>query len=92
MEFWCRVIAGYSFMKHAPIKRVKNITIPTYIMNGTDDNFIPHHMSQALFDNCGAKVKAHWTIEGGIHNDTNFRYRNADFKTNIEKFFADCDL
>lgn len=89
VECWCKILARYGFSKNSPIKSVKRSVLPTLIIHGTADNFVPYSMGEKLFENCTAKNKAFLAIEGGGHDDCNHRWSNPQFEEKVKKFCED---
>ena len=48
-SLWCQVILGFSFKTASPIQYAKNIKVPTLIIHGLKDMFVPHPMSDDLY-------------------------------------------
>lgn len=48
-SLWCRLILGFSFKSGSPIKTAARIKVPTLIIHGLKDMFVPHPMSDDLF-------------------------------------------
>lgn len=48
-SLWCRIILGFSFKTASPINTASQITVPTLIIHGLKDMFVPHPMSDDLY-------------------------------------------
>lgn len=48
-SLWCRWILGFSFKQASPIESAHRIQVPTLIIHGLKDMFVPHPMSDDLF-------------------------------------------
>ena len=48
-SLWCRLILGFSFKTASPIRYAAKITVPTLIIHGLKDMFVPHPMSDDLY-------------------------------------------
>jgi hypothetical protein len=49
-SLWCKIILGFSFKKGSPIEYAAQIKVPTLIIHGLKDIFVPHPMSNDLYD------------------------------------------
>ncbi len=49
-SLWCKMILGFSFKKGSPIEYASQIKVPTLIIHGLKDMFVPHPMSNDLYD------------------------------------------
>lgn len=50
-------------------KNIAQISIPTYLIHGTNDLVVPYHHGQKLFEKSGSSTKKLYTIEGALHNN-----------------------
>ena len=51
------------------IENIKTISLPTFLIHGTDDDLIPFEHGQRLFELSKAEKKEFYPIQGGNHND-----------------------
>ena len=51
---------------NSPLEAMKRCKIPVIFIHGDDDAFVPHEMSQRLYDACTSKKKL-VTIKGAGH-------------------------
>ncbi len=50
-------------------ENIAQITMPTYIIHGTNDMIVPYNQGQKLFKKSGSGTKKIYTIEGALHNN-----------------------
>jgi uncharacterized protein len=48
-SLWCKMILGFSFKTGSPIEYASQIKVPTLIIHGLKDMFVPHPMSNDLY-------------------------------------------
>jgi uncharacterized protein len=48
-SMWCKLFLGFSFKTASPIQYASKIKIPTLIIHGLQDMFVPHPMSNDLY-------------------------------------------
>lgn len=63
---------NFDFKKCSPIEAVKVSKTPTLFIHGADDDFVPYHMMQPLYDNCAAPDKQMLTVPGSFHANAAF--------------------
>lgn len=49
-EFWCRVLAGFTFKKASPLSIMEAIEAPVLLIHGEEDTLVPAEMSRELFE------------------------------------------
>ncbi len=49
-EFWCRVLAGFSFAQASPLNVMEKIQTPVLLIHGEEDALVPAEMSRELFE------------------------------------------
>ncbi|NTW96172.1 MAG: alpha/beta hydrolase [Erysipelotrichaceae bacterium] len=49
-SLWCKMILGFSFKEASPIEYASLIQVPTLIIHGLKDMFVPHPMSNDLYE------------------------------------------
>ncbi len=82
---------NFDFKKCAPIDAVKKSETPTLFIHGGDDDFVPYHMMQPLFESCAAPDKQMLTVPGAFHANSAFTDNELYWKTVIEfigKYFS----
>lgn len=52
-----RLFGRFSLEENSPLKAVKNSKVPVIFFHGDGDDFIPHEMSQRLFEECVSQKK-----------------------------------
>lgn len=62
---------NFDFKKCAPIEAVKKSKTPTLFIHGEDDDFVPYHMMQPLYESCAADKKM-LTVPGSFHANAVF--------------------
>lgn len=50
-------------------QNIQQITMPTYIIHGTEDGIVPYKHGEILYEKSGSGSKKFYTINGGFHND-----------------------
>ncbi|QHI34973.1 2-succinyl-6-hydroxy-2,4-cyclohexadiene-1-carboxylate synthase [Kordia antarctica] len=50
-------------------QNIAQITLPTYIIHGTNDVIIPYKHGQKLYEKSGSNTKKFYTIKDGFHNN-----------------------
>lgn len=51
----------------APLKKIKDTSLPMLFIHGTKDKLIPLSMMEKLYDNCGSKAKEKYIVVGAGH-------------------------
>lgn len=62
-----RLKQGYSMYDADILPLIAKSTLPTLIMHGRDDTFVPCELGQKLYDACGAADKRIYIAEGATH-------------------------
>lgn len=62
-----RIYGGFDIEEASPIEAVKNTKIPTLIIHGGADSFVPAEMSKRIFENCDAQIKHRLVIPSADH-------------------------
>lgn len=78
---------NFDFKKCAPIEAVKKSKTPTLFIHGADDDFVPYHMMQPLYDSCSASDKQMLTVPGSFHANAAFANNELYWNT-VEEFTA----
>ena len=63
------------------IENVSQISVPTYIIHGTDDYLIPFEQGQRLFELSKTDTKRFFPIQGGDHNDLSSAFDGPYFSS-----------
>ena len=69
-NFFNRVISGYDFKDASPIDAVKNVSVPMIFIHGANDDFVPTHMVNELFEACSSGHKELLIVEGAAHAES----------------------
>lgn len=77
----CKLRAGYSFGQCSVLKAVKHIKIPVLFIHGTEDTFVPPHLTPKMYELCKSKYKFLYMCEGATHCYSAFH----DFDTYVRK-------
>lgn len=78
---------NFDFKECAPIEAVKKSKIPTLFIHGEDDDFVPYHMMQPLYESCAAADKQMLTVHGSFHANAVFIDNELYWKT-VNEFTA----
>lgn len=78
---------NFDFKECAPINAVKRSKTPTLFIHGADDDFVPYHMMQPLYDSCNAPDKQMLTVPGAFHANSAFA-GNALYWDTVDGFIA----
>ncbi|EDP96470.1 alpha/beta fold hydrolase [Kordia algicida OT-1] len=68
-QFWflpLKWLLKYPFQND---KNIKEISMPTHIIHGTDDEVVPYSHGQKLYKKSGSNFKKCYTIKEGLHNN-----------------------
>ncbi len=69
-NFFNRVISGYDFRDASPLEAVKNIRVPMIFIHGGNDDFVPTHMVNELYNACSSEHKELLIVEGAAHAES----------------------
>lgn len=61
------ILMGYKLHDPTALTAVARATVPTFIIHGSDDKFVPTWMSEKLIEACASELKEHWIVEGAQH-------------------------
>lgn len=78
---------NFDFRKCAPIEAIKKSKTPTLFIHGEDDDFVPYHMMQPLYDSCAAPDKQMLSVPGSFHANAVFANNELYWGT-VEQFIA----
>lgn len=65
-----RMISGYDFKDASPLEAVKKTTVPMIFIHGGNDDFVPTHMVNELFNACSSEHKELLIVEGAAHAES----------------------
>ena len=66
VEACSKIFAGYGFNENSPEQMIQKSNIPTLIIHGVNDDFVPLYMSKKLFSLCSSE-KEYFVSEIGAH-------------------------
>ncbi|MCL2593706.1 MAG: alpha/beta hydrolase [Defluviitaleaceae bacterium] len=84
IEFWCKVIVGYRFNEKTPEQMVQRSKIPTLIIHGMKDNFVPLHMAKKLVLVCSAEKDYFFSMDS-THGTVSY-YEKEVYEEKIKDF------
>ena len=67
VKLGARIYGGFDLEETSPMEAIQKTKLPIILIHGDDDAFVPHYMSEKLYEACGAKYKKFVTIEGAGH-------------------------
>ena len=67
VNLFLKVFRRIDLKKTNALEAVKNITLPTLIVHGNDDKFVPTYMGKQLYDACASKDKELLIVDGAKH-------------------------
>ena len=66
-EFWCRLLAGFSFDQVSPVQGMGRIETPVLLMHGEDDKLVPAEMSRVLYEAKTTGIREIHLVPGADH-------------------------
>ena len=66
-EFWCRLLAGFTFAAASPINSMDKIQTPVLLIHGEEDALVPAEMSRELFEAKTSGVREIRVFPGAGH-------------------------
>ncbi len=66
-KFFFYFLMGYRLHDPTALTGVAGATVPTFIIHGSEDKFVPTWMSEKLFEACSSELKEYWVVEGAQH-------------------------
>ena len=66
VKLGARIFGHFSLSENSPLAAVSNSRIPIIFFHGDDDDFVPHEMSERLFEKCTNRKKL-VIIKGAAH-------------------------
>jgi len=89
-DLWCQVILGFSFKTASPIRLASTIKIPTLIIHGLKDMFVPYPMSNEIYTELKCPKKLiHYE---NAHHALNYPLNQKDYETQILSFIQENSL
>lgn len=82
----CLSKAGYDLKGYSTLEAMKVCKIPVFFIHGTEDDFVPYHMTLQNYQQCAAR-KELMLVEGAGHCRCYFTDR-ASYMEKIEDFFG----
>ena len=67
VKLGARIFGGFDLEETSPIEAMQKTKLPIIFIHGDSDDFVPHYMSERLFEVCASKYKSFVTIEGAGH-------------------------
>ena len=83
-----RIFGGFNLEQTSPMEGVKNAKVPVIFIHGDDDAFVPHNMSERLYDACITKKKL-VLIKGAGHGLA-FPKAQEEYVEALRDFYAEC--
>jgi fermentation-respiration switch protein FrsA (DUF1100 family) len=87
-EFWCRVLAGFTFAAASPINSMDKIQTPVLLIHGEEDALVPAEMSRELFEAKTSGVREIHLVAGAGHAEA-FTRDPADYEAIVSGFIED---
>jgi fermentation-respiration switch protein FrsA (DUF1100 family) len=87
-EFWCRVLAGFTFAAASPINSMDKIQTPVLLVHGEEDALVPAEMSRELFEAKTSGVREIHLVAGAGHAEA-FTRDPADYEAIVSGFIED---
>lgn len=69
-NFFNRLISGYDFKDANPLEAVRRATVPMIFIHGANDDFVPTHMVNELYNACSSENKELLIVEGAAHAES----------------------
>ena len=57
VKLGAKIFGKFSLEETTPIKSIKKTNLPIILYHGDKDSFVPHYMSEDLYNNCNSKKK-----------------------------------
>lgn len=83
-SMWCKIKLGFSFKEASPIQNAAQIKVPTLIIHGLKDMFVPYPMSNDLYQALKCK-KQLVQYENAVHALT-YPLNQEDYETQVLSF------
>jgi len=68
-RFWFLPLKWLLRFPFQNIENIEKISMPTYIIHGTEDAVVPYEHGQKLYQKSGSSTKRLYTVRKGAHND-----------------------
>lgn len=82
-----RLYGNFNLEAASPIESVKHTKLPIIFFHGSNDDYVPCHMSKKLFDACNSKKRI-VEIEQGLHG-TSYLTNPNKYLEELNDFFKD---
>jgi pimeloyl-ACP methyl ester carboxylesterase len=66
-EFWCRLLAGFTFDQSSPLQVMGRIETPVLLMHGEEDKLVPAEMSRELYEAKTKGIREIHLVPGADH-------------------------
>jgi len=66
-EFWCRLLAGFTFDQASPLQVMGRIETPVLLMHGEEDKLVPADMSLELYEAKSSGIREIHLVPGADH-------------------------
>ena len=83
-----RIFGGFNLEETSPMEGVKNAKVPVIFIHGDDDAFVPHNMSERLYDACITKKKLVLIKDAG--HGLAFPKAQEEYVEALRDFYAEC--
>ena len=80
VKLGARIYGGFNLEETSPVEAMRKTKLPIIFIHGDADTFVPHYMSEQLYEACGAEHKKIVTIDGAGHG--------LAFPVNEEKYLC----
>ena len=82
----CQLFGGYNLKEASCVEAVKRSVTPTLFIHGSEDDYVPFHMLDELYESCGVE-KERLVVEGAVHAASAGTDRELYWRT-IESFLG----
>lgn len=83
-----RIFGRFNLEETSPMEAVKNAKVPVIFIHGDDDAFVPHNMSERLYEECTSKKKL-VLIKGAGHGLA-FPKAQEEYIEALFEFYTEC--
>ncbi len=85
-DIFCNICAGYRLSDVQVDKKAENIHIPTVIIHGLNDTFVPPHMAKCIYDAVACSEKKLIFVRDAEHIEAFWKDTDGDVKSAIEEY------
>jgi len=89
-SLFSRLLTGMSFGQISPIRDIATLPTPILFMHGAEDDYIPPHMSQDLYDTKQVGIKDIYLAPGAAHAEALWSDREA-YEKKLGQFLAEVE-